>query len=400
MRAQILVRETFMLRRHTCILLACLLAAGTVAAQATPAQADTIKVGITFSATGPAASLGIAQRNSVALFPKQIAGQDVEYIVLDDGGDTSRAVANMRKLIDENNVDLIMGSTVTPASLAMLGVAAEKQVPMIATAASGALIAPMDAQRHWVFKTPQNDGLMADAIVQNMTKAGIKTVAFIGFSDAYGDGWLNEFTRATKAAGIEITTVEKYARPDTSVTGQVLKIMATAPQAVLVAGSGTPAALPQKTLRERGYKGPIYQTHGITNNEFLKVGGKDVEGTILPTGPILVADQLPDSNPVKAVALSYIHAYDAMYGAGTASPFGANAYDAMLLFKAAVPAALSHAKPGTAEFRSALRDGIEGLHGVVLDHGIATMSPTDHNGFDTSARVMVTIQNSTWKLLP
>jgi branched-chain amino acid transport system substrate-binding protein len=364
------------------------------------ARADTIKVGLTLSATGPAASLGIAQRNSVATFPKQIAGQDVEYIVLDDGGDASRAVANTRKLIDEDNVDIVLGSTVTPAALAMIPVVAEKQVPMIATAASGAIIAPMDAQRRWVFKTPQNDGLMADAIVEHMTKAGIKNVAFIGFSDAYGDGWLKEFRRSAAAAGIAITTEEKYARPDTSVTGQVLKIMATKPQAVLVAGSGTPAALPQKTLREHGYKGPIYQTHGITNNEFLRVGGKDVEGTILPSGPIVVAEQLPDSNPVKAVALDYIHRYEAMYGAGTASAFGANANDAMLLFKAAVPAALAKGKPGTPEFRAGLRDGIEALHGVVLDHGIATMSPTDHNGFDKSARVMLTIQNGAWKLLP
>ncbi len=364
------------------------------------AHADTIKVGLTLSATGPAASLGAVQRNSVALFPKQIGGADVEYIVLDDGSDASRAVANTRKLIDEDNVDLIIGSSITPGSLAMIGVVAEKGVPMISTAASGAIIAPMDAGRHWVFKTPQNDGLMADAIAQNMVKSGIKSVAFIGFSDAYGDGWLKEFSRAAAANGITITTDEKYARADTSVTGQVLKMLATKPQAVLVAGAGTPAALPQKTLRERGFKGVIYQTHGAANADFLRVGGKDVEGTILPSGPFLVAEQLPDSNPTKAVSLDYTHRYNEMYGPNTASTFGANAYDAMLLFKAAVPSALAKAKPGTPEFRAALRDGIEGLHGVVLEHGIATMSPTDHNGFDTSARVMVTIQNGAWKLMP
>jgi len=364
------------------------------------AHADTIKVGITFSATGPAASLGVAQRNSVALFPKQIAGQDVEYIVLDDGTDASRAVANTRKLIDEDKVDIIFGSTVTPAALAMIPVVAEKQVPMISTAASGSIIAPMDEQRRWVFKTPQNDGLMADAIVEHMTKAGIKTVGFIGFNDAYGDGWLKEFSRATAAAGITITDVEKYARPDTSVMGQVLKVMTTHPQAMLVAGAGTPAVLPQKTLREHGYNGPIYQTHGITNNEFLRVGGKDVEGTILPSGPFLIAVQLPDTNPVKRVALDYTARYEAMYGVNTVSAFGANANDAMLLFQAAVPAALAKGKPGSAEFRAGLRDGIEGLHGVALDHGIATMSPTNHNGFDTSARVMVTIKNGAWMLLP
>ena len=364
------------------------------------AQADTIKVGITLSATGPAASLGIPERNSVPLFPKKIGDADVQYIVLDDGSDTGRAVSNTRKLIDEDNVDLIIGSTVTPASLAMIPVIAEKKVPMIAAAASGAIIAPMDENKRWVFKVPQNDGLMADAIATHMAKAGIKTAAFIGFNDAYGDGWLNEFTRATKAAGITITTSEKYARTDTTVTGQTLKIMATKPQAVLVAGSGTPAALPEKTLKERGYTGALYQTHGVANAEFLKVGGKDVEGTYLPSGPFLVADQLPDSNPVKAVALDYKKQYEAMYGAGTVSTFGAHGMDAARLFAAAVPAALAKGKPGTAEFRAALRDGIEGLHGIVLDHGVATMSATDHNGFDTSARVMVKIENGAWKLQP
>jgi branched-chain amino acid transport system substrate-binding protein len=364
------------------------------------AQAQTIKVGLTLAATGPAASLGVPQRNSVALFPRQIAGHDVEYITLDDGSDASRAVANTRKLIDEENVDLIIGSTITPGSLAMIAVVAEKGVPMISTAASGSIIAPMDAGRRWVFKTPQNDGLMADAIVAHMKAAGVKSAAFIGFSDAYGDGWIREFRRAAEAGGITLKDEERYARPDTSVTGQVLKILASHPDVVLVGGAGTPAALPQKTLRERGFKGVIYQTHGAANTEFLKIGGRDVEGTILPSGPFLVASQLPDGNKIKPVALDYSQRYDAIYGAGTVSTFGANAFDAMLLFQAAVPAALTKGKPGTPEFRAALRDAIEATHGVVLNHGISTMSATDHNGFDTSARVMVTIQSGAWKLLP
>ena len=386
-----------MLTRHRIALLAATIVAGLGLGAA---QADTIKVGITFSATGPAASLGIPEANSVALFPTKIGGADVEYILLDDGSDTSRAVANTRKLIDENNVDIIFGSTVSPAAMSMVSVAGEKKVPMIAAAASGAIIAPMDDNRHWVFKTPQNDGLMADAIVENMVKQGIKSVAFIGFNDAYGDGWLNEFTRSSKAAGIALVDAEKFARQDTSVTAQTLKMIAAKPQAVLIAGSGPAPALPQRTLKERGYRGLIYQTHGVANAEFLKIGGKDVEGTLLPTGPYLIAEQLPDSNPVKAVALDYRKRYEDKYGAGTASTFGANANDCERLFEAAVPAALAKAKPGTPEFRAALRDGIEGLHGVVLDHGVATMSPTDHNGFNTSARVMVKIENGAWKLLP
>ena len=378
-------------------LAALVMAATTLASAGAMAQ---IKVGVTISTTGPAASLGEPQRKSIALLPTEIGGQKIEWIVLDDGADSTRAVANARKLIDENAVDALIGSSTTPASMAMVDVAGEKKVPMITLAASSRLIAPMDAPRHWVFKTPQNDSLMADAVADHMARNGVKTVGFIGFNDAYGDGWLTEAQRAFKAKGIEIVATEKYARADTSVTGQVLKLVAAKPDAVLIAGAGTPAALPQKTLHERGYAGKYYQTHGIANADFLRVGGKDVEGTILPAGPMLVAAQLPDSNPIKAVALEYVKRYEAANGAGSVATFGAHAYDAAILLENAIPVALKTARPGTPEFRSALRDALEGEKGVVLDHGIATMTATDHNGFDERARVMVTIQNGVWKLLP
>ena len=373
-------------------------AAGAAFATA-PALAQ-VRIGVTISTTGPAASLGVPQRNSIALLPREIGGQAVEYVVLDDGADSTRAVANTRKLIDESNVDAVVGSSTTPASLAMIDVASEKKVPMISLAASVRLIAPMDAQRRWVFKTPQNDSLMADAIAEHMAKSGVKTVGFIGFNDAYGDGWLTEATRALEANGIKLVAVEKFARADTSVTGQVLKLVAAKPDAVLIAGAGTPAALPQKALRERGYAGKYYQTHGVANMDFIRVGGKDLEGTFLPSGPILVASQLPDSNPIKVPAGDYVRKYEAANGAGTVATFGAHAYDAAILLQAPIPVALKSAKPGTTEFRAALRDALEGLHGQVLTHGIADMSDTDHNGFDKRARVMVTIQNGTWKLLP
>ncbi len=359
-----------------------------------------VKIGVTISTTGPAASLGVPQRNSIALMPSEVAGQKVEYIVLDDGADSTKAVANARKLIDEDNVDALVGSSTTPASLAMIDVAAEKKVPMISLAASARLIEPMDAQRHWVFKTPQNDSLMADAIADDMARNGVKTVGFIGFNDAYGDGWLTEATRAFATHGITLVATERYARADTSVTGQVLKLIAAKPDAVLIAGAGTPAALPQKTLHDRNYTGKYYQTHGIANADFLRVGGRDVEGTVLPSGPILVAAQLPDSNPIKAVALDYVQRYEAANGPGSVATFGAHAFDAGLMLQAAIPIALKSAKPGTPEFRSALRDALEGSKELVLTHGISTMTPQDHNGFDQRARVMVTIAGGKWKLLP
>ena len=371
-----------------------------LAAPATAQTKPTVKIGVTISTTGPAASLGVPQRNTIAMLPTELAGAKLEWIVLDDGADSTKAVANARKMIDENNIDALIGSSTTPASLALIEVAAEKKVPMISLAASAKIIEPMDAQRQWVFKVPQNDSLMADAIADHMAKAGVKTVAFIGFNDAYGDGWLTEAQRAFKAHGITMTAIEKFARTDTSVTGQVLKMIATKPDAVLIAGSGTPAALPEKTLRERGYTGKYYQTHGVANADFLRVGGKDVEGTVLPAGPVLVAAQLPDSNPIKKVALDYVTRYEKANGAGSFATFGAHAYDAGLLLEDAIPLALKTAQPGTADFRAALRAGLEAEQGKVLTHGIATMTPTDHNGFDTRARVMIVIENGTWKLLP
>jgi branched-chain amino acid transport system substrate-binding protein len=359
-----------------------------------------INVGVTVSATGPAASLGIPEKNTFALMPKTIAGQKINYIVLDDASDTTAAVTNTRKLITENKVDIIIGSTTTPNSLAMIDVVSEAKVPMISMAASARIVEPVDAKKAWVFKTPQNDIMMSQAIVDHMAADGVKSVAFIGFADAYGEGWYQEFSKAAAAKNIQLAVNERYARTDTSVTGQVLKIMAARPDAVLIAGSGTPAALPQKTLKERGYAGKIYQTHGVANADFLRVGGKDVEGTILPAGPVLVADQLPDSNPVKKSALAYIAAYEAAHGKGSVSTFGAHAWDAGLLMAAAVPNALKKAQPGTPEFRVAMRDALEEIKGMPGAHGIFSMSKTDHLGLDNNGRVMVKIENGTWKYLP
>jgi len=363
------------------------------------AQAD-INVGVTLSATGPAASLGIPEKNTIALMPKTIAGEKINYIVLDDASDTTAAVSNTRKLISENKVDIILGSTTTPASLAMIDVVAEAQTPMISIAASARIVEPQDAKKRWVFKTPQNDIMMSLALAEHMANAGVKTVAFIGFSDAYGEGWFNEFSKAAELKKLRIVGNERYARNDTSVTGQVLKIMSTKPDAVLVAGSGTPAALPQKTLKERGYAGKMYQTHGVANADFLRVGGKDVEGTFLPSGPVLVAAQLPATHPVRKSAMAYVDAYEAAYGKGSVSTFGAHAWDAGLLMSAAVPQALKKAKPGTVEFRAALRDSLEAVRDMPGAHGIFSMSPTDHLGLDQRGRVMVKIENGAWKYQP
>ena len=367
-----------------------------VAGFSTAAWAD-VNVGVTVSATGPAASLGIPERNTIALMPREIAGQKINYIVLDDASDTTAAVTNTRKLISENKVDIVLGSTTTPNSLAMIDAVTESKTPMISMAASASIVEPVDAKKRWVFKTPQNDIMMALAIAEHMAASGVKTAAYIGFSDAYGEGWAREFSKALELKKIQLVANERFSRTDTSVTGQVLKIMGAKPDAVLVGGSGTPAALPQKALKERGYAGKYYQTHGVANADFLRVGGKDVEGTLLPAGPVLVAAQLPAGNPVRKSALEYIEAYEKAHGKGSVSTFGGHAWDAGLLLKAAVPVALNKAQSGTPEFRAALRDALEGTKNVAGAHGIFNMSPTDHLGLDQRARVMVKIENGTWK---
>ena len=292
-----------------------------LSALAASAFAD-LNVGVTLSATGPAASLGIPEKNTIDLLPKMIAGQKVNYIVLDDASDTTTAVKNARKLIGENRVDVIIGSTTTPNSLAMIDVAAEGQTPMISMAASARIVEPMDDKRKWVFKTPQNDAQMATAIVEHMTSNNVQTVAYIGFSDAYGEGWWNGFSKIAEARKLKLVANERFNRTDTSVTGQVLKVLAAKPDAVLIGGAGTPAALPQRSLKEKGFKGIIYQTHGVANNDFLRVCGKDCEGTFLPTGPVLVAAQLPADNPVKKSASEYVAKYEAAHGKGSVNAFG------------------------------------------------------------------------------
>jgi len=377
------------------------LCAGALLAAVPLAASAQIKVGVTVSATGPAASLGIPERDTVALLPAQIGGQAVQYIVLDDATDTTQAVKNIRKFTADDGVDVVLGTSVTPASLAMSDVAAETGTPMISVAANAKLVEPVDGPRKWVFKTPQNDALMARALADAMVKQGVKSLGFIGFSDAYGDGWFQEMSAAAKAKGIQVLGDERFARADTSVTGQILKLLSAKPDGILIAASGTPVALPQRELVSRGYKGIIYQTHGAANNDVLRVCGKDCEGMILPAGPLLVADQLPDSHPAKQSALVYKKAYEDKYGAGTINTFGGHMWDAGQLIQRAIPEALkTGAKPGTPEFRAALRAALEQVRELPASQGVFNMSPTDHAGLDERGRVMVKVVGGKWVYQP
>lgn len=358
-----------------------------------------IRIGVIASSTGPTAAVGIPQKNTVALLPGEIGGQKIEYIVLDDASDPTSAVTNVRKLLAEHKVDALIGPTTTPAALAILDFVAEAKTPLVTTVGSSAVIQPMDDKKKWVFKTTQNDDLIATAVLANMTASGIRSVGFIGFNDPYGENWYKVFAPMAEQAGIRMVASERFNRTDPSVTGPVLKLISARPDAVFIAATGGPAVLPQAGLQEKGYKGRIYQTHGVATNDFIRLGGKVVEGTLMAGGPMLVAADLPAGNPIKAVAEGYVKAYESKYGAGSMSTFGANTYDAGLLLQKAIPQALAKARPGSAEFRAALRDALEQSREVVGAQGVFNMSPQNHNGMDQRARVMMTVKGGKWVLV-
>ncbi len=360
------------------------------------AAAQEVTIGLTMGTTGPGASLGINYKNAFQLMPKTIGGYPVKFIMLEDRTDPSQAAQNARELITEDKVDAFMGSVSVPSTTQIAQIANELKTPLIALSP---VASPPD-KLEWTFVVPQPTTLMMSAVVDHMKAHGVKTVGYIGFSDSWGDIVLKSIQKLTPPAGIKIVANERYARADTSVTGQVLKVLAANPDAVVVGGSGTGGALPQIGLVERGYKKQIYHNHGTVNRAFIKVGGKDVEGAIAPTGPLIVAEDLPADNPVKKVALDFVTRYEHTFGPGTRNGFAGYSYDGFLLLNAAVPIAAKTAKPGTPAFRQALRDALENVKNVVGTHGVYNMTPKDHNGsLDQRARVLVRVENGEWRLL-
>ena len=357
-----------------------------------------VKVGLMVSATGPTSAIGIPQKNTGDLLPRKVGDTTIEYVQLEDGGDSTRAVQNIKKLIQENNIDALIGPSTTPNALAILDFIAEAKVPMMATVGTSSVVEPLDAKKRWVFKTTQNDDLIASALLAHMTKNGVKTIGFIGFNDPYGENWYKVFVPMAEKAGITIVANERYARNDQSTTGQVLKLMAAKPDAVLIAAVGGPAVLPQATLFDQGYKGRIYQTHAVATEDFIKLGKEKVEGTVLAAGPMLVIDEIPATNPTRKVALAYIAAYEKQFGAKPAT-FGANTWDGGILLEQAIPVALKAGKPGTEAFRSALRDAVEKEREIVGTQGVFNMSATNHNGMDERARVLVVVKDGRFRLL-
>ena len=364
---------------------------------ASAAQAQ-VKVGVVSSATGPTALVGIPQKNTVPLLPKTMGGLTVEYIALDDASDPTNSVTAVRKLIAENNVDAIIGPSGSPNAMGVIQFVADAGVPLLAPVGTAAVVVPMDEKKKWVFKTTQNDDIIADALLEHMAKQGVKTLGFIGTSDPYGENWYKVVSGMADKLGIKLVANERFQRSDTSVIGQGLKLVGARPDAVLIAVPGGPSVLPQVTLFDQGYKGKVYQTHGAALPEFLKLGGKKVEGTILAASLMLVLPEIADGNPSKKIAADYIAAYEKLNGSKPAT-FGANVFDAGLLLQQAVPIAAKRGKPGSKEFRAALRDALEQTHELVGTQGVYNMSAQDHSGFDKRGRELITVNRGSFVLL-
>ncbi|HSW07941.1 ABC transporter substrate-binding protein [Aquabacterium sp.] len=375
---------------HHPLLRATLLACGVLFATAIRAE---IVIGVSFSQTGPAAALGIAPRNAMQLFPDQIGGEKLRFVVLDDATDSTSATKNARRFVSEDKVDLIIGSTASPPALAIAEVAREAETVQLAAAP----IELPEGRDGFTFRLPQGIALMAEGTVAHMKKTGVRSFGFLGYTDAYGESWQRYMSRYADAAGIKLSASERFSRTDASVTAQALKVVASNPDAVLVVASGSGAVMPQKALLERGFKGRIYQTYSAVAPDLLRMGGKDVEDTLGLSGPAVAADQLPDGHPSKPVALDFIRQYEAKFGAGSYNQFAANIWGAKLLLDKAIPLALKSAKPGTREFRLALKQALETMGEVVVPQGVLRYSATDHFGYDERARFVLSAQGGSWR---
>jgi len=369
------------------------LAATAITLLAASAQAD-ITIGVVVPLTGPASGLGIPAANQVKLWPQTIGGEKIKVTVLDDATDPTNGSKIAKRFVTEDKVDVIVGSVATPVGVAIADVAMESQTPQVALTPVG-LPPGKDA---WTFRLPQGNDVMAHALVNHMKKQGVKTVGFLGYTDAYGEQWLKAFTAEGEKAGIKIIAAERFARSDTSVTAQALKLVAANPDAMLIVASGSGAAMPHKAVVERNFKGKIYQTHAAATKDLMRIGGKDVEGSYVVSGPVIAPDQLPDSNASKKVAQDFVAKYDKVYGAGAHNQFAGHAYDVVLVLEKAVPMALKKAKPGTPEFRAALKDAFETMGRTVVAHGVLNWTKDDHWGYTNDTGVMVKVVNGDWKV--
>jgi branched-chain amino acid transport system substrate-binding protein len=370
-----------------------LLALAITAVSSTAALAE-IKIGVSLSLTGQGSGLGTPMQKQLQLFPKTIGGEKVTVILLDDASDPGKGSANARRFVTEDKVDIIFGSCITPVAAAMTDIAAEAGTVQIA----GSPVGVPAGKDKWLFRMPQSNNVMGHAVIEHMKKQGVKTVGFLGYTDAYGQQWLDAVTPELEKAGIKMVGNERFARTDTSVTPQALKLTSANPDAILVVASGSGAAMPQMGLVERGYKGKVYQTHAAATPDLARIGGKSVEGTFVVSGPALLGDQLPDSHPSKKLALDFVQKFEKEFGPNSRNQFAGHAYDFQVAMEKAIPLALKKAKPGTPEFRSAMRDTLETMGRTVFSHGVMNWTAADHWGYTLETGVMTKVVDGKFKV--
>lgn len=370
------------------------LIATAVAVLATGAAQADINIGVSLALTGPGSGLGIPMQNYFKLFPQSIGGEKVNLIILDDATDPGKGAANARRFVTQDKVDIIIGSCITAVAAAMTDIASEAGTVQLA----GSPVGVPAGKDKWLFRLPQSNTVMGSAVVEHMKKQGVKTLGFLGYTDAYGEQWLKEITPLLDKAGIKIVATERFARTDTSVTPQALKLTSANPDAMLIVASGSGAAMPHMAVVDRGYKGKIYQTHAAATQDLMRVGGKAVEGSFVVSGPAVIAEQLPDSHPSKKQAIDFVQKYEKAYGANSRNQFAGHSYDAQVVLEKIVPAALKKAKPGTPEFRAALRDGMETMGRTIFAHGVMNWTAADHWGYTNETGVMLKVVDGKFKV--
>ena len=370
-----------------------ILAAALTALASSAALAD-ITIGVSLPLTGPASGLGIPVNQQMKLWPATIGGEKIKLIILDDATDPTNGTKIAKRFVTDDKVDIIIGSVATPVAIPIADVAAESQTVQLSLSP----IPLPPGKDGWSFRLPQSNTVMAHAMLTLMKKQGVKTVGFLGYTDAYGESWLKDFTAEAAKSGIKVIATERFARSDTSVTGQVLKLVAANPDAMLIVASGSGAAMPHMAVVDRGYKGKIYQTHAAATRDLMRVGGKAVEGAYVVSGPAVIAEQLPDSHPSKKVAIDFVQKYEKAYGPGSRNQFAGHGYDAELVLEKIIPVALKKAKPGTPEFRVALRDALENIGRTVVSHGVLNWTKDDHWGYTNETGVMLKVVNGDWKV--
>ena len=350
-----------------------------------------IKVGVVLDITGAGASLGVPERQTVEMLAEQvnaaggINGRKLKLYVEDNQSTEDGAAKATSKLLNTEKVDILLGASRTGPSLAMRPLAEKAEKPMISFAANAKIV---DGSK-WVFKTAQNDRVVLEKMVDDMKAKGITKVAVARDASGFGEGIPEMLTEIGKSAGITVTTVQKFAPDATDFTSQMLGLRDSAPQAVLIWGIPPAAGLAQKAYKQLALNVPVYQSHGIGNQAFLDTAGDTANGLLAPMGRMLVANQLKDDDPQKAVVTKFIADFKAKYNASP-STFAGHAYDGFMIAVEALK------KAGTDANK--LRDAIEATSKWPGISGVFTMTPTDHSGLTKDALMIVTVDNKAWKV--